>query len=255
MSQLWITGDDTKESSDGVFYIPESICKTFATPKRVHWILVADRSGSMKNFCFGSTDQTYWNISVMLMDEIVSLLKTHKRDDILTLICFNDKHQVPVRQRPIRSIDSLSQLLVDGKIEPEGLTDISNANTAAFIEAMETDVKEFDVAELFFTDGEPTKGILEDVNLASQKASLSAEIKKKLGHDPFLWCCGIGELTSLVRALGDSSKKRSLWTCVDVKNMESFATEIGRAVSLVLHSFIWIFWTSGLPTMSRFFVI
>jgi len=253
MSRLWIASEDEKNTEDGVYYIPQSICQTFATPKRVHWILVADRSGSMKNLCFGSQNQSYWNTAVMLMEEIVKLLKSYKRDDILTLICFNDKHTIPIHQKKIESIDSITQILSDRKIEPEGLTDISNANTAAFIASMETDNKEFDVAELFFTDGEPTKGIMEDVNLASQKESLCREVKKKLGHDPFLWCCGIGELTSLVRALGDASKKRSLWSCVDIKNMESFATDIGTAVSLMLHSFYLEFLDAWAPNDISFF--
>jgi len=251
MSRLWIT--ENNNTLDGVYYIPQSICQTFATPKRVHWILVADRSGSMKNFCFGSDNQTYWNVAVMLIEEILKLLKTYKRDDILTLICFNDKHTIPIHQKSIASIDSIAKVLEEAKIEPMGLTDISNANTAAFIESMDTDCKEFDVAELFFTDGEPTKGIMEDVNLASQKESLCREVKKKLGHDPFLWCCGIGELTSLVRALGDASKKRSLWSCVDVKNMESFATDIGTAVTLMLNSFYLEFLDAWAPNDISFF--
>jgi hypothetical protein len=123
-------------------------------------------------------------------------------------------------------------------MHPRDNTNISLATAKAHWLALSTP-PEFEVAELFFTDGEANRGLLTAEALKQQKQTSYAEIQAARHQPrPFLWCAALGRGASrkVVEGLSEASGERGLWIHVQADDMKTFAGDMAEAVSSVLSS-------------------
>jgi len=237
---LWFHRQNPHERTDGVLFVPYEndlyLPEGHVSQKHICWYFIMDNSGSMQDTVVGKTF-TRWQVAVKLLEKMIQdLQQLHREKDTITVLAFNTQTTLLLENSPPHKVD-LSCLKA---LDPEGPTNISEANTAIYQSMMNNKLltqKSHVAAEIFFTDGEPTAGVIDASLLRSQKQSLYVNIKQAMnGFYPFLWCGGISDDANLQVIKGlSSASPYSLWAFISDDKTEEFAAELGGLVGLITH--------------------
>ena len=234
----WIRG--AKE--DGILYIPYSRSEEESDQpidKPIIWFFVLDASASMlESIIFrDKTKMTRWTVSIQLFKHVFADLKRIGRpEDRVSVVTFNNTVKILFNDQLLKDVDE-QKIFID--ISPGGSTDIGQVNavvhTLMFCNS-HLRANTHRAAEIFFTDGEATQGILDRAQLQTHKATLYKNLQTEMGMIPFLWCGAISQSADwgMVRKLSLASPF-SLWAYIKESEMEMFGSEVGGVVSTAIH--------------------
>jgi hypothetical protein len=190
-----------------------------------------------------NTTTTRWDVALELMNEVVSSLRQKARnDDVVSVICFDEKVQVPLERVPISDMSWCIRTLLENKnISPGGNTDMSAANAMAHVVASSDEMAargERDIVEMFFTDGLANRGLTSSQQLYTQKSNFYSNLEKKIGSVPFLWCGAIGGMADYrnMEEMSKASPERGLWAHMTDEKLTDFAHEMGGAMAAALYA-------------------
>jgi uncharacterized protein YegL len=234
-SPIWFERQDPQNKTDGVLYIPFDNSKFVAEgevcQKHICWYFIMDASYSMITPVLGK-ECSRWEVAVKLLNQALSDLQVlNRKNDRVTIVTFSGETQVIIDALPIQ--DYHPKLLEN--IKPQGSTDISLVNSCTYALMLKNPLlsrPDYLAVEIFFTDGEPTRGFIEANQLKQQKARLYSHLSQ--AHTPFLWCGGISSDADVrvIRALAQASP-HNLWAYIKDEQTENFAAEIGGLVTML----------------------
>jgi hypothetical protein len=235
---IWFHRTDPTKRTDGVLYVPYEnenyLAEGQTSKKNICWYFVMDSSGSMDSHVY-QKNLTRWHVAVKLLQKVIEdLKKLDRKEDTITIFVFATEPLCLLENVSISDCD-ISSL---EKIRPQGSTDISSINYAVYNSMMQNKLltqKTHIAAEILFTDGEPTSGMVQPHLLKLQKESLYVNIQKAMnGSYPFFWCGGISSDARLdvIKALSAASP-HALWAFIPDEKIEHFAAEIGGVVAMI----------------------
>lgn len=258
-----VSSDNLLANNDeGVLYVPPNF--PISNPQRPHiaWYFAFDVSGSMVQElpidcklplvryplpCTSVLDSvrpngvnagdTRYSFALKLFRRVLTDLQAANRDhDTVSIVTISSEAKVLCQDVSVEeALNSLLHMPI-----PKGNTNLSEANTVLHSLMSQnqtlTTTKTHRAVEIYFTDGEPTVGLLFSSDLKQQKQEYYSSLRQTTGEYPFVWMGAISLSADwrLVRNMSLASPN-SLWSHVTETEMNTFSAEVGLVLSAALN--------------------
>ena len=183
---------------------------------------------------------TIMDVSLQCLDQVHNDIVSKRKDDVITIVVFNDKARVVRKGVDPKMMTSVSNIFKMEGIIPKGRTNISRMTTEVqklVVGDPGLTCGKYEMVEIAFTDGKANEGLSLTGDLIQHKQDSLNLFKGQYNIRPYAWYGAIGSGADWRWARGmASTNHKSMWAHISEDKIEDFASEAGGIVSTVLNS-------------------